>query len=151
MFGTILENVVLDPLTRKVQFEDQSITENTRASYPLHYIPNYVPSGRGGHPKNIVFLTADAFGVLPPDRAAHARAGDVLLPLRLHGEGRRHGARREGAAGDVLVVLRRGVPRLAPDASTPRCSASCIDEHGAQRVARQHRLERRRRTASASA
>jgi phosphoenolpyruvate carboxykinase (ATP) len=66
MFGTILENVVLDDLTRKVKFEDQSITENTRASYPLHYIPNYVKSGRAGHPKNVVFLTADAFGVLPP-------------------------------------------------------------------------------------
>jgi phosphoenolpyruvate carboxykinase (ATP) len=66
MFGTILENVVLDPVTRKVKFEDQSITENTRASYPLAYIPNFVPSGRGGHPKNVIFLTADAFGVLPP-------------------------------------------------------------------------------------
>jgi phosphoenolpyruvate carboxykinase (ATP) len=66
MFGTILENVVLDPITRKVKFEDQSITENTRASYPLHYIPNFVPNGRGGHPRNIVFLTADAYGVLPP-------------------------------------------------------------------------------------
>ncbi len=66
MFGTILENVVLDDNTRKVQFDDQSITENTRASYPLHYIPNHVHSGRGGHPKNVVFLTADAFGVLPP-------------------------------------------------------------------------------------
>ena len=66
MFGTILENVVLDPVTRKVKFEDQSITENTRASYPLPYIPNHVPSGRGGHPQNIIFLTADAFGVLPP-------------------------------------------------------------------------------------
>jgi phosphoenolpyruvate carboxykinase (ATP) len=66
MFGTILENVVLDPSTRRVKFEDQSITENTRASYPLPYIPNFVPSGRGGHPKNIIFLTADAFGVLPP-------------------------------------------------------------------------------------
>ncbi|MFN2564015.1 MAG: phosphoenolpyruvate carboxykinase (ATP) [Gemmatimonadaceae bacterium] len=66
MFGTILENVVLDPLTRKVKFEDQSITENTRASYPLHYIRHFEPTGRGGHPKNIVFLTADAFGVLPP-------------------------------------------------------------------------------------
>jgi phosphoenolpyruvate carboxykinase (ATP) len=66
MFGTILENVVLDPLKRTVRFEDQSITENTRASYPLHYIPNHVGNGRGGHPKNIVFLTADAFGVLPP-------------------------------------------------------------------------------------
>jgi phosphoenolpyruvate carboxykinase (ATP) len=65
MFGTILENVVLDPLKR-VKFEDQSITENTRASYPLNYIRNHVPSGRGGHPRNVVFLTADAFGVLPP-------------------------------------------------------------------------------------
>ena len=66
MFGTILENVVLDPGTRTVRFEDQSVTENTRASYPLHYIPSHVPNGRGGHPKHIVFLTADAFGVLPP-------------------------------------------------------------------------------------
>jgi phosphoenolpyruvate carboxykinase (ATP) len=66
MFGTILENVVLDPTSRKVRFEDQSITENTRASYPLPYIRNHVPGGRGGHPKNVVFLTADAFGVLPP-------------------------------------------------------------------------------------
>jgi len=66
MFGTILENVVLDPATKRVKFEDQSITENTRASYPLNYIPNNVPNGRAGHPKNVVFLTADAFGVLPP-------------------------------------------------------------------------------------
>jgi phosphoenolpyruvate carboxykinase (ATP) len=66
MFGTILENVVLEPTSRKVKFDDQSITENTRASYPLPYIRNHVPSGRGGHPRNVVFLTADAFGVLPP-------------------------------------------------------------------------------------
>ena len=66
MFGTILENVVLEPTSRRVKFDDQSITENTRASYPLPYIRNHVPDGRGGHPKNIVFLTADAFGVLPP-------------------------------------------------------------------------------------
>ena len=66
LFGTILENVELDPFTKKVKFESQKLTENTRASYPLHYIKNHVPSGRGGHPKNVVFLTADAFGVLPP-------------------------------------------------------------------------------------
>jgi phosphoenolpyruvate carboxykinase (ATP) len=66
MFGTVLENVVLDAATKKVKFADQSITENTRASYPLHYIRNYVEGGRGGHPRNVVFLTADAFGVLPP-------------------------------------------------------------------------------------
>lgn len=66
MFGTVLENVVLNQPARTVDFGSQSITENTRASYPLHYIKNHVPSGRGGHPKNVVFLTADAFGVLPP-------------------------------------------------------------------------------------
>jgi len=66
MFGTVLENVVLDPLTRAVRFADQSITENTRASYPLSYIRNHLPGGRAGHAKHVVFLTADAFGVLPP-------------------------------------------------------------------------------------
>lgn len=66
MFGTVLENVVLKQPTRQVDFASTSITENTRASYPLEYIRNHVPSGRGGHPRNVVFLTADAFGVLPP-------------------------------------------------------------------------------------
>jgi len=66
MFGTILENVILDEDTREIDFGDGSITENTRASYPIHYIPNAVQTGRGGHPRNVVFLTADAFGVLPP-------------------------------------------------------------------------------------
>jgi phosphoenolpyruvate carboxykinase (ATP) len=66
MFGTVLENVVLHPEARTVDFANASITENTRASYPLHYIRNHVPGGRGGHPRNVILLTADAFGVLPP-------------------------------------------------------------------------------------
>ncbi len=66
MFGTILENVVLDEATREIDFDDGSITENTRASYPIHYIPNAVIPGRAGHPSHVLFLTADAFGVLPP-------------------------------------------------------------------------------------
>jgi phosphoenolpyruvate carboxykinase (ATP) len=66
MFGTILENVILDESTREIDFGDGTITENTRASYPIHYIPNAVATGQGGHPRNVVFLTADAFGVLPP-------------------------------------------------------------------------------------
>jgi phosphoenolpyruvate carboxykinase (ATP) len=66
MFGTILENVVLHEGTGEIDFDDATITENTRASYPIHYIPNAVIPGRGDHPKNVVFLTADAFGVLPP-------------------------------------------------------------------------------------
>jgi phosphoenolpyruvate carboxykinase (ATP) len=66
MFGTVLENVVTDPDTRHVEYDADSITENTRACYPIHYIPNHVASGTGGIPKNVVFLTADAYGVMPP-------------------------------------------------------------------------------------
>ncbi|HEU4681011.1 MAG TPA: phosphoenolpyruvate carboxykinase [Gemmatimonadales bacterium] len=66
MFGTVLENVVLDPATRAVNFDADTITENTRACYPIDFIPNHLPSGAGGHPKNIVFLAADAFGIMPP-------------------------------------------------------------------------------------
>jgi len=65
-FGTILENVVMDERTRKIDLNDASLTENTRGSYPITQIPNVELSGRGGHPKNVVFLTCDAFGVLPP-------------------------------------------------------------------------------------
>jgi phosphoenolpyruvate carboxykinase (ATP) len=66
MFGTILENVVYDPKTRRIDLDDATKTENTRASYPLPSIPNIVPEGHAGHPQNIIMLTADAFGVLPP-------------------------------------------------------------------------------------
>ncbi len=65
-FGTILENVAYDRTTRRVDLDDDSLTENTRASYPISHIDSADPSGVAGHPKNIVFLTADAFGVLPP-------------------------------------------------------------------------------------
>ena len=65
-FGSVLENVVLDPVTRVPNYDDDSKTENTRAAYPVEFIDNAVIPGFGGHPKNVVFLTADAFGVLPP-------------------------------------------------------------------------------------
>lgn len=65
-FGTILENVVFDENSRKLDLDSAAITENTRASYPLTFIDNAVPSERGPHPVNIIFLTYDAFGVLPP-------------------------------------------------------------------------------------
>ncbi len=65
-FGTILENVVYDPITRLIDLDDDTITENTRASYPLDYIDNAVTSKMAGHPKNIVLLTCDAQGVMPP-------------------------------------------------------------------------------------
>jgi len=65
-FGTILENVVIDPATRLLDLDDPQYTENTRGSYPISFIENSVPAGVGGHPSNIVMLTADAYGVLPP-------------------------------------------------------------------------------------
>lgn len=65
-FGTILENVVFDPVTRLIDLDDDSRTENTRASYPLEFIDNALPDKRAGHPKNIIFLTCDASGVMPP-------------------------------------------------------------------------------------
>ncbi len=65
-FGSVLENVVVDPRSRQPDYDDASITENTRATYPVEHIDNCELSGQGGHPSHVVFLTCDAFGVLPP-------------------------------------------------------------------------------------
>lgn len=65
-FGSVLENVVLDDLTREGNYDDGSLTENTRAAYPIQAIPNIIQPSVAGHPNTIIFLTADAFGVLPP-------------------------------------------------------------------------------------
>ncbi len=65
-FGSVMENVVVDPDTGVPDFDDDSLTENTRGGYPIHYIPNASETGRAPHPRNIIMLTADAFGVLPP-------------------------------------------------------------------------------------
>jgi phosphoenolpyruvate carboxykinase (ATP) len=65
-FGTILENVEMDTGRRRLDLDSSEFTENTRASYPIPHIPNATRDGVGGHPKNVLFLTADAFGVLPP-------------------------------------------------------------------------------------
>lgn len=65
-FGTILENVAIDTSSRRIDLDDDLLTENTRAAYPITHIPNCVRSGMAGHPNHIIFLTADAFGVMPP-------------------------------------------------------------------------------------
>lgn len=65
-FGTILENVDLDPATRELDLDSERFTENTRAAYPLEFIGNVDPTGMTGHPRNVILLTADAFGILPP-------------------------------------------------------------------------------------
>jgi phosphoenolpyruvate carboxykinase (ATP) len=65
-FGSLMENVILDHHSRQPDYDDGSLTENTRVAYPIHYIPNCVVPSVGGHPQTVLFLTADAFGVLPP-------------------------------------------------------------------------------------
>ena len=65
-FGAVYENVVLKKGTREPDYSDDSLTENTRAAYPVDYIDNVIESGQGGHPKAVIFLSADSFGVLPP-------------------------------------------------------------------------------------
>ncbi len=75
-FGTVLENVVLAEKDRALRFDDSSLTENTRAAYPLEFLPRISPQGRGPHPHTIFFLTYDAFGVLPP--IAQLRADQVI-------------------------------------------------------------------------
>ncbi|MDA5558923.1 phosphoenolpyruvate carboxykinase [Shimia sp. MMG029] len=66
MFGTVIENMVYDEETKELDFEDKSLTENMRCAYPLESIPNASDNGLGGHPKNVIMLTCDAFGILPP-------------------------------------------------------------------------------------
>jgi phosphoenolpyruvate carboxykinase (ATP) len=65
-FGTVLENVAYDTLTRRADLDDDSFTENTRSSYPISHVENADLSGIAGHPRDVIFLTADAFGVIPP-------------------------------------------------------------------------------------
>jgi len=65
-YGSVVENAVFDPATRELDYDDGSITENTRVAYPLDYVDNALIPSRAGHPKNVIFLTCDAFGVLPP-------------------------------------------------------------------------------------
>ena len=100
--------------------------------YPIEFIPNAKIPCVGGHPRNIILLTCDAFGVLPPVSQADARAGDVSLHQRLHGQGGRHRGGRERAGGDVLGLLRRGVPGLASDEVRRDAGRQDAAAHGAR-------------------
>ena len=84
-FGAVLENVVLDD-DQHVDFTDTSITENTRGAYPIEFIQNAKIPCNAGHPTDVIFLTCDAFGVLPPRELTLARARDVPLYQRRHGQ-----------------------------------------------------------------
>ena len=141
-FGTILENVDIDPLTRELDLDSERFTENTRAAYPLNYIGNADPTG----------IAARRAAHRVPDRgrvrgaaahlAADPRAGRVPLHQRLHRQAGRHRGRRPGAHRDVLGRLRRPVPAAPPgrvrgDARRPPRAVR------RPRVAREHRLDRR--------
>ena len=112
-FGTVLENVVFDENTRVVNYDDDSVTENTRAAYPIEYIPNAQIPCVGSHPKNVIFLTCDAFGVLPPVSKLHACSGDVPFYQRLYGQGRgyRNGCYR--TTGFFFGLFWRAFSRVA--------------------------------------
>ncbi len=106
-FGSVLENVVMDPATRMLDFDSDRLTENTRAAYPVDYIGNAVIPAIAGHPSNLLFLTADAFDVLPPISRLTPGNGDVSFFERLHGQTRRHRERpRQGAPANNLAFLR---------------------------------------------
>ena len=118
-FGTVLENVGYDERTRQVDYNDARLTENTRASYPIEFIPNAKTPCLGGHPQNIILLTCDAFGVLPPvAKLTPAQAMyHFISGYTAKVAGTEVGVQRPG--GDVFGLLWSGVPRLAPDEIRP--------------------------------
>ena len=141
-FGTIMENVVIDPVTRIPDFDDGSKTENTRAAYPLDFIPNASKTGRAGHAEEHHHADGRRLRRDAADRQALAGRGDVSLPLGLHRQGRRHRKGREGSGGDVLHLLRRAVPAAA--SVGVRQSAARADRRARCRLlAGEHRLDRR--------
>ena len=113
-FGTVLENVVLDPVTRMPDVDDASLTENTRACYPLDFIPNADPHGLAPHPKNVVMLTCDAFGVMPPIAKLSAEQAmyHFLSGYTAQVAGTEVGP-RQGAESGILDLLRRAIHAAA--------------------------------------
>ena len=128
--------------THRVDFHDVSITENTRGAYPIEFIRNAKIPCVAGHPTDVIFLTCDAFGVLPPVQQVDAGAGHVSFHQRLHGQSGRHRGGRDRAAGDVFSLLRRTVPGLASD-EIRRIAGRQSGPAQRPRVAGQHRLDRR--------
>ena len=107
-FGTVFENVVIDPVTRELDLDDASLTENTRGAYPISYIPNASESGIAGHPKNIINADLRCVWRHAADRQTHAGTGHVSFPVRLYGESRRNGkGLGQRAAGNLLNLFRR--------------------------------------------
>jgi phosphoenolpyruvate carboxykinase (ATP) len=140
MFGTVLENVVLDPATHAVDFDADKLTENTRACYPIHYIPNFQPSGAGGHPKNIVFLTADAFGVMPP--ISRLTADQAMYHFLSGYTAKVAGTERGVTEPSATFSACFGAPFANAPRRTPDAGRADRAARG-ERLAGEHRLDRR--------
>ena len=143
-FGSILENVVVDHVTRKPDYFDGTVTENTRVAYPIDYIENAQVLGQGRYPNVIIFLTADAFGGrAPADLEARHQRRHVPLPVGLHEQGRRHRARRDRAAAHVLDPVRRAVHAAVAASLRAHVRREAAGRRH-PRLPHQHRLDRRR-------
>ena len=121
-FGTILENVDIDPATRELDLDSERLTENTRGAYPLHFIGNADPDGHRRHAAERRLPDRRRVRRAAADLAPDARAGGVPLHQRLHGQARRHRDRGQGAERDVLGRLRRAVPAPPPGRLRGACS-----------------------------
>ena len=141
-FGTVLENVVMDE-HGVLDLDDAAKTENTRAAYKLEQIANALPAKRAGHPSSVVFLTADAFGILPPIARLTRDQAMYWFLSGLHGEARRHRDRRHRAAADVLGLLRRTLPPAAAVRLRTDARREARPALGREGVARQHGLDGR--------
>ncbi len=141
--NALLENVVVRA-DGTVDFDDGSKTENTRVSYPIDHIDNIVkPVSKAGHATKVIFLTADAFGVLPPVSPPDRRPDAVPFPVRVYRQTGRHRARRNRTHANLLRLLRRRLPVAAPDAV--RRSAGQTHAGGWRAgLSGQYRLERHR-------
>ena len=142
-FGAVLENVVLDENTREPDFDDGSKTENTRSAYPLEFIPNASRTGRAPHPKNLVMLAADAFGVMPP--IAKLTPAQAMYHF-LSGYTAKVAGTERGLGNEPQPEFSTcfGSPFLPRDPSRLRQSAARPDRQARCRLlAGQYRLDRR--------
>lgn len=108
-FGALVENVIVDPETRRPDYADSSLTENTRVGYPVDYIPNAAIPGVCATPKTVIFLTADAYGVLPPISRLDEKQAMSLFRIRLYLQTGRYGAGHHLSRSHVLYLLRRAL------------------------------------------
>ncbi len=142
-FGTVLENVAIDDVTRGLDLDDDELTENTRAAYPIDFIDNAVPEGQGGHPSNVVMLTADAFGVLPPIARLSPAAAmyHFLSGYTAKVAGTEKGVTEPKATFSTCF----GAPFLPlPPGRYATMLGEKIARHQVARLAGEHRLDRRR-------